>query len=55
MKKRIVSSFVTGRRNGFAGFYIIGGGADSERVKTTPNKKDNHEADKYIVVLEANV
>lgn len=55
MKKRIVSSFVTGRGNEFAGFYIIGGGADSERVKTTPKKKDNHEADKYIVVLEANV
>ena len=55
MKKRIVSSFVTGRGNGFEGFYIIGGGTDSERVKTTPNKKDNDDADKYIVVLEANV
>ena len=55
MKKRIVSSFVTGRGNGFAGLYIIGGGADSGRVKTTPNKKDNPEYNKYIVVLEANV
>ena len=55
MKKRIVSNFVTGRGNGFEGFYIIGGGADSERVKTTPKKEDNPEYNKYIVVLEANV
>ena len=55
MKKRIVSSFVTDRRNGLEGWYIIGGGADSKRVKTTPKKEDNPEYNKYIVVLEANV
>ena len=55
MKKRIVSSFVTGRGNGFAGLYIIGGGADCKGVKTTPKKEDNPEYNKYIVVLEANV
>ena len=55
MKKRIVSSFVTGRGNGFAGLYIIKGAADSERVKTTSKKEDNPEYNKYIVVLEANV
>ena len=55
MKKRIVSSFVTGRGNGFAGLYIIKGAADSEGVKTTPKKEDNPEYNKYIVVLEANV
>ena len=55
MKKRIVSSFVTGRGNGFAGLYIIKGAADCEGVKTTPKKEDNPEYNKYIVILEANV
>ena len=54
MKKRIVSSFVTGRGNGFAGLYIIKG-ADCKGVKTTPKKEDNPEYNKYIVILEANV
>ena len=55
MKKRIVSSFATGRGNGFAGLYIIKGAADCKGVKTTPKKEDNPEYNKYIVILEANV
>ena len=55
MKKRIVYDFVTDSGRVFRREYITKDTTDYERVKTILNKKDDHNSNKYIVVLEANV